>query len=206
MVLLKSVALDCDGPLANFCAGFLAAVEEETGHAFGPAVITTWNITDAPFFIQLAEDVGMPVGELKARVWKRVNRIGWCAHLPVVEGAQEAVEKIRKMAHHVEVVTSPRASSPTWMPERTEWLKRHFGFHEHDVHFTSRKHRFRADVLVDDKTSHLEEWHPESDAGALPVLWDAPYNRGETPGALVRVTSWDEAVEQVASLYNSLQF
>lgn len=198
MKKLKTILLDCDGPLADFCQGFLASIEEETGHAFGSQVITTWNITDAPFFEELAKEVARSVPDLRGKIWQRVKRIGWCAALQPVPGAKEAIRSLREIAEHVEVLTAPLDGSPTWMPERTEWLHRHFGFHHHDVHFSHRKERFRGDVLVDDKTGHVEAFEAEP-GGGHGLLWDAPYNRGGDP-ARVRATTWEEVVAYCQNL------
>lgn len=204
MKKLHTILLDCDGPMANFCAGFLSLVEEETGFAFGTEVITTWGITDAPFFAKVARDVGRDQGELKAKVWQKAKRIGFCSSLPVVAGAREAVEELRGLAEHVEVLTAPLNGAPTWMAERTEWLHRHFGFHDHDVHFSHRKERFRGEILVDDKTSHCEAFAAQDGDHAL--LWDRPYNREHGDlwqvgtGVICRVRSWETVVRYAREL------
>ncbi len=201
-----TVLLDCDGPLANFCQGFLDLVEEETGYAFGPQVITDWDVTGCPYFRQLAMDIGRPFEELKRAVWKRVNRIGFCQSLCLIPGAKEAVKEIRKIAH-VEVVTSPMGSSPTWMPERTEWLQRHFGFDSSEIHFVQKKFRVHGDVLVDDKTSHIVEWSNATHvrlADGHAILWDAPYNRGEELEGVRRASNWEQAVDHVRTIRNQL--
>lgn len=212
-----TILLDCDGVLANFCAGFLDSIEEETGYRYGEAAITDWSITRAPFFVQLAEDLALaptpgvvvgpndageyakarPEAELAKRVWKRVNRIGWCSNLPTIAGAKEAVDALRELAQ-VEVVTSPLGSSATWMPERVEWLQRHFGFATEDIHFIQKKWRIRGDMLVDDKPSHISEWKEAFPAGCA-FLWDQPYNREGHEG-MARACTWDTVVQAAAGM------
>jgi len=188
------VLLDCDGPLADFVTGFLGAVEEETGERYGGAVVTEWEITDSPFFKSLAREQGRDVKELASAVWRRVNRIGFCSALEPVEGAQEAIEHLRLFPNvEVEVITSPLLSSPTWMTERHEWLRRHFGFKKDQVHLVASKHRVPGDFLVDDKPSHVYEWGGASQKAGwhgLGLLWHAPYNDLLTGGQ--RVHSWDQ--------------
>lgn len=192
------ILLDCDGPIADFTDGFLGLIEEETGYAFGHHVITEFEITKAPFFVELAKEVGRDPGELSAAVWKRANRIGFCSSLKPIFGSKDAIDYLRTIAD-VEVVTSPLMSSPTWMHERTEWLNRHYGFRSGDVHFVSKKHRVPGSMLVDDKASHLLEWEKAwsgvTEKSPTPVLWDAPYNQEES--SLVRAKGW-LAVKAVA--------
>lgn len=191
----KTILLDCDGPMASFSTGFLGIVEEITGFAFGPAVVTDWSITKSPFFLAVAKDAGMEPGALAAKCWSRVNRIGFCSSLPPIAGAKEAIREIRKFAD-VEVLTSPLASSQTWMSERVEWLGRHFDFAPDDVHFISKKYRVHGDVLLDDKPSHIREWRQAQNGpgSGRALLWDAPYNRTEDDADLIRVSTWDEVL------------
>lgn len=193
------VNLDCDGPLAQFVEGFLDMIEEETGHRFGPSVVTEWEIVDSPFFQALAMEVDRDPKELSDAVWRRVNRIGFCSSLRPVEGAREAVERLRELDAEVEVVTSPLLTSPTWMTERVEWLRRHFGFRKDQIHLVAKKHRVPGDFLVDDKPSHVGSWREAAkDAGwhGQGLLWSAPYNLDvEDMG---RVDDWAAVVEIVA--------
>lgn len=188
------VLLDCDGPLAEFVEGFLDVLEEETGERFGSRVVTEWEITDSPFFRNLAEELGHDPKELSDAVWRRVNRIGFCSALRPVVGAKEGVERLRSLDVDVEVVTSPLLTSPTWMTERVEWLRRHFGFRKDQIHLVAKKHRVPGDFLVDDKPSHVGSWMAATDDSPFRghgLLWHAPYNEdAEFVGT--RVTSWGE--------------
>lgn len=193
------VLLDADGPLLDFNAAFLGLVKEETGWSFGPEVVTTWKVQDSPFFEQLALDIGSTKEDLIRRIWARMNRIGFCQGIPVAPGAQEAVKKLRTIAT-VEVLTAPMSSSPTWVPERYEALKRHFGFHPDDVHFVARKGRVMGDMLVDDKPVNVVEWALENrrrnPARTIhPVIWDTSYNGRNHIACATRTASWREVFE-----------
>lgn len=196
--------LDCDGVCADFSGGFLDAIEEETGERFNHSVITTWDIVSAPFFQQLNQNHR----HLKDHVWRRVNRIGWCAALKPIGGAREGVAALREIGD-VEFVTSPLDSSPTWMPERKEWLKRHFDVHHKDVHFVEKKDRVYGDMIVDDKPSHCLSWRrawhgkmePFRPSFPFPsVVFNQPYNApaAEESRELARETwrafGWEDVV------------
>lgn len=190
------VYLDTDGPLAEFVDGFLDLIEEETGARYGSAVVTEWEIGESPFFAKLAAELGRDLKELTDAVWKRANRIGFCSSLKPVEGSQEAVERIRSLPDvEVEIITSPMVSNPTWMTERHEWLRRHYGFKKDQIHLVAKKHRLPGDFLVDDKPSHVGAWGDKSkDAGYAGngLLWHAPYNAADVEVEAIRVTSWEE--------------
>lgn len=199
--------IDCDGVAADFSGGFLDAIEEETGERFNHSVITTWDIVSSPFFQQLNQHHR----HLKDHVWRRVNRIGWCAALKPIEGAREGIDFLRTIGD-VEFVTSPLDSSPTWMPERKEWLKRHFDVHHKDVHFVEKKDRVYGDLLLDDKPSHCLSWRRAWHLKMEPlrpwypfpaILFDQPYNIPATPEEakeLARETWRAKGWERVISL------
>lgn len=148
------ILLDCDGPLAAFGTAYLDALYEETGKRFTEADIDRWAIHECPWFAELsARDPG-----LKRRVDEWVSRPGFCAEIPVQDGALDAVARLAKLGE-VWVVTSPWSSSQTWMHERTKWVERHFPMipKGHVIH-ASKKHLIYGNVFVDDKLSHVEEW------------------------------------------------
>lgn len=200
------VVLDTDGPKAQFVTGFLSLIEEETGHAFGPAVVTEWEITESPFFLTLVEEVGRDPKELTSAVWRRANRIGFCSSLAPVPGSQEGVQRLREMGVQVEVVTSPLVTNPTWMTERFEWLQRNYGFKKDQIHLVAKKQRVPGDFLIDDKPSHVLNWSEASkDAARVGrgLLWDAPYNQ-DTDEEFERVRSWDQVCDKVEAYLRSL--
>ena len=159
------VLLDVDGVLANFsqhvidCAGV-------TGFTFDD--VTNWDI-----FSLLGE---------RGRVVKdeMLPSASWWLSLPVLEGAQEGVAKLREIASEVVFVTSPWLSCEQWSTVRRCWLKKHFGADPEDVIITSKKHLIRGDMFIDDKASTVEEWQAANPRGHAWV-YDAPYNKGQAP-------------------------
>lgn len=193
--------LDVDGVLADFSAGWLEMAREETGWKHGNGVITHWNAAESLFFAELAKATNRDAAELDAAVWKRVNRVGFCAGLSVIEGAREFVQALGEIEGvEVEYLTTPMDTSPTWTTERKEWLHRHFGAKAKDVHFSAKKGLFRGNMLLDDKPSNCLEWARENFGGRA-LLWDAPYNAAATApddvAAWTRVRSFREALEAV---------
>ena len=190
------VLLDTDGVKADFLKHALQVVNRITGKHFTPDSFPSWDIFDT---------IGK---EHEAACYEEFNKEGFCAGFDVYPGAIEGVQLVQEIAD-VYVVTSPTHSSPFWMWERTQWLKKHFGISHKNVIHCSAKRLVRGDVLVDDKPDHIADWIEVNPEG-MGLLWDQPYNRTLPPGVNVRlskrthawgrVRSWQDVV-QVAKSY-----
>jgi 5'(3')-deoxyribonucleotidase len=102
----------------------------------------------------------------------------------------------------VYVVTSPWWPSPTWMYERTNWLRRHFGVTPEWVVHTSAKKLVHGRVFIDDNYAHLVDWRTANPIDhELALLVDAPYNRaaplGLERGRVRRTKGWGDVVGEV---------
>lgn len=169
------ILLDVDGVLANFIEANLATLRE-LGVERQHDDVRAWSVE---------ESLGLTSAQ-RAQMKARWSEAGFCASIPVYEGAAAGVELLRSIGE-VYAVTAPMWSAPTWQHERTEWLMRHFDFTRDQVVSTAAKHLVRGDIFVEDKPETLARW-AEAWPGALPVLWDRPYNAGvEHP---VRTRSW----------------
>ena len=155
----QTLLLDCDGPLADFSNHLLRCVG--SGH-------TLADVSQVDIFGLIEQWHGEAV---RSEALQFCDTSAFWAMMPVVPGAQEAVELFRQHCR-VRVVTKPWSSCREWHWRRTQWLKRHFGFDESDVIPVSDKSSVRGDVLLDDLPSHLVDFPGEQ------VLYDAPYNRG----------------------------
>jgi 5' nucleotidase, deoxy (Pyrimidine), cytosolic type C protein (NT5C) len=179
------IALDCDGPLANFIAGALVLVEEVTGKKFDPADVTEHDFTRA---------LGLSAREASSVKEAIAARRGFVTSLPPHPRARQGVRRLRELGE-VFCVTSPWDSSPWWRAERDSWLALHFGIDR--VHHTSDKAGYEADVFVDDESSHVRGWLTAW-PGRIAVLWRTPHNTGEAvPWGAHSVGSW-EALYHVA--------
>lgn len=186
------VLLDCDGPMAKFAKAYLRVLEEETGARHTVDEIDRWHIADCDWFKRAAVERGFGGAKaLDKRLHERVVAPGFCSSIEPVDEAVKAVGELSKMAE-VFVVTSPWITSPTWMHERTKWVREHFGIpHSHVIHASS-KYLVHGDVLVDDKPSHVVEWGEQWGHGAA-LLFDMPHNRAD--GAGLRRVGWPEVLD-----------
>lgn len=126
-------------------------------------------------------------------VFASIERPGFCSRLAPIPGAVEAIQKIQEFAEVIPVTY--QFPSPTWVPERTEWLGRWFGFKANEIVFTGAKHAVVGDALLDDKPDNVRKWmqyHPEG----LGMLWHIPNTR-LLPHDDIRVKSWDEVISKL---------
>ena len=181
------VLLDVDGVIADFVTAYMDIVFEVTARRYDPEqqieydIVTACELTDKEH----------------ARVRKYTHCTEFCRDdiLPY-EGAVEGVKRIAEVAD-VYFVTAPFVDHETWVHDRSLWLKRHFGAKlGRKVIFTEHKHLVRGDVFVDDKPSNVLAWHSAWPDGT-PVLWNQPYNARESVGAILRQSSWVEALNVV---------
>lgn len=180
-----SIALDCDGLLADFTSGALRVVEEITGRCYAPSDVGEFDFAKA---------LGLSANERRAVMGAIGSRRGFCAALAPYPQARQGVRRLRELGD-VFCVTSPWDSNPWWRAERTAWLALHFGIDR--VHHASEKQTYEADVFVDDKSSHVCDW-AASWPGRVAVFWRTPHNASEAvPVGAHSIGSWD-ALYQIA--------
>jgi len=136
--------------------------------------------------------------EETAELWEVLGMPGMAQCLEPLPGALEAVPKLEALAEVV-FVTAPFDESPTWVFDRTCWLRKLFGrtVAERTV-FTHNKKAVCGRVLVDDKVEHLVQWSYQMNMWGvpnLPLCWSTSYNQEGYPGQ--QVASWEEVIEQV---------
>lgn len=185
-----TVLLDCDGVLSDFVSAALKLVHRLTGNEYKPEDVRTWEVFDS-----------IPEKHMMRDVYAIMKADGGCFGLPVYEGAQDGVRRLRDFAEVI-IVTSPFKGSPTWAHEREMWLEAHFGL-DHVIH-ARRKDRIHGDFFIDDKESHVIEWcryWQVRDPGHQGMIWKTPRmseaNLDRARGNIRVVESWDDVIEVV---------
>lgn len=164
------ILIDVDGPMADFVAPALEAIFQVTGRRFKASDhVNGWD---------LFAGLGLSDDETK-EVFRVMQVPGLCLGIPVVEGAREGIEELRKVAD-VWAVTSPFGGDH-WMHERDAWLVRNLGFHKKDVlHVRGEsKHGVYGNMLIEDKVDTLRAWHAAWPSG-VPMLFEFSYNKNES--------------------------
>jgi len=175
LVDADEVLFDLQGPVLDIMA-------EVTGRQYRPEDFEVWDL-----FSVLTEVE-------KARVFDRMDAPGFCDSLQPFPEAVAALERVRRHAEVI-AVTSPY-HGPLWVYERSNSLKRHFGFAKNQVVHTSAKYLVRGAFFLDDKPEHVTSWAAENPEGCS-MLWHTPNTR--TLGLdHLRVFSWDQVLAKVA--------
>lgn len=177
-----SIALGCNGVLADFCTGALRLVEEVTGKKFDTAAVTTPDFTAA---------LGLNPHEICAVRTALSVRRGFAASLPRYPQARQGVRRLRTLGK-IFCVTTPYESNAWWREERESWLALHFGIDL--VHHADNddKTPFEADVFVDDNAEHVRKWLAAW-PGRTAVFWRTLQNTSElAPRGALATASWED--------------
>lgn len=181
----KLVAVDVDSVLADFATPMVDHINKMFGTSYSHEHVTDFYI----------EKNLIPQSESK-RFWKsfgeevRVHDI-----LEPSEGAVEGLARIAAIAD-IFIVTSPLATSPTWVYDRDNWLMRHFNINRNKIAHIHEKFRIRADVLIDDKLENISSWMSHN-VGGTGILWSQNWNIEGVPGA-IRTNDWNLAFDIIS--------
>lgn len=151
------IAINCDGVLSNWHALALPILNKLTGKNISTKDIKNWDI------YHLIDDQ-----KIKDLYNDELNNSGMIEHLPVYDGAQKAIEEIRKIAE-LYIVTSPMNNYHDWIIHRNTWLKKNFDISSKNIVHTSAKHLIQSHIFIDDKPENVKNWY-ESNVG-IPILW-----------------------------------
>ncbi len=188
----KTILLDCDGVLVDFVGPALRALLDVGGPAMTPEQLRHYNFQD-----EFLDD------EPRQRWRDIVFGEGFCAALPIFDGAVAAVAGLRELPEVAEVlcVTSPPRVSKTWQGERSEVLQSVFGFEHDQIIFASAKRHVDGDYLVDDSVSQVRSWveHRNAVRAGNPrrsaALIARPYN--DVDGAPASPHLWSAGAAQI---------
>lgn len=175
----KLIILDVDGPLTDFHAKARLHIIEELGHDIPVHHFREWDFT-AVLESQAERDHMNGV----------VARPGFATSMIPRPDSLAAVARMRELGHDLLFATSPHLKSPTWIEERTAWLKEHFGADDLEIAHIHKKYFLGGDVFIDDKPAHIKSWSARNPVGHG-RLWRYFYN---DQSDLPHVTSWDEVL------------
>lgn len=176
------ILLDCDGVLSNYVEHLIFELNAAMGTNHTPGDVYEWEVYDA---LEVPENI-------RARMELLVQQPGFCAGLPEIPVAAEAMKCLRASGHSLYCVTAPFIGN-NWMHERRDWLRRHMGFHRKQVIFCYDKEVTQGDVLIDDKVDNLLKWSATNPEGTA-ILFEQPWNRNDPHWDGIRVDNWPDLV------------
>lgn len=188
---------DVDGIVADFTGLYMAATKQALGYEFKREELRNWDVGDAMHLTK----------EEKNKVHALLDAPGMGKNIHPYPGAVAAIKRIVGMVDEFYFVTSPLDSNPTWVPDRNEWVEKHFGKDlKKKIIYTHDKYPIYGNFLLDDKPQHVEEWRAAWPQGVA-MLWNQPYNEGDAPNAGdaskgVRVYTWTQVELLVKSMRN----
>jgi 5'-nucleotidase len=172
------ILLDVDGVLADFHGGILSLIQDLFNLHLTINDFKNWDYTSA-----------LKSEKQKQILREQVKQPGLISRLSPYSEAVEAVGKLRRLGEVI-CLTSPNHSVPTWIPERYEWLERHFKIPPQDVTLTGKKHLVDGDIMIDDHPDNVLSWIERHPAGAG-FMWDRPYTKNNRAP---RIDNWNEII------------
>lgn len=174
------VILDCDDVVCQCLKGMADVASAKIGVPIPPESLKTWDFFDS------VKHPDHP--DLKEHVELAMSQQGFCANLEPFPGAVEGVSRLKEIAE-VFFCTAPY-KGPYWPHERREWLERKFNVEHWRIIQASTKFLIRGELFIDDKVSHVQEWHKYGAGYA--GIWDRPHNHNQYCGTCLRFHNWDE--------------
>src|SRR5665213_2564077 len=143
------VACDVDGVVTNYTQMYLNAVRIGAGRD----IPQDWK----PPSWDLDECLGLTSDE-KDKAYRLMNGPGMAGLINPYPDAVAGIKALMDVAD-VFFVTSSLKSSPTWDYDRRKMIVKVFGEEAAEgLTFTDHKYTFGADMFIDDKPDHCEEW------------------------------------------------
>lgn len=186
--MTAKILVDCDGVLCDTVTAYLELVREHTGRVHALADVTDFRFSKC--VVSEEED---------AHIWQNMidRRPDFVVQLPELPGALVGLLELRQSARVV-ALTSPHIG-PHWMHERAAWLMRR-GFSKADIVFAKDKAHVPGTVLIDDSLDNCREWAAAHPTGTA-IVFDQPWNQGDTAGNIVRACSWLEVLRRVRDAF-----
>lgn len=168
---MARINCDVDGVVADFVPHLFGTLRAK---GFEPKPIgdpswRTWDIFDV-----MDE-------EMRACAFDLLANHHWWRSMPVVPYAKEAIRALREAGHHVQWVTTAWDECFGWRDARRDWLGAHFDDPvqniKKDLTVAACKGEIWADVFIDDKPSHILDWHAHHKAaGHRGILYKTRFN------------------------------
>lgn len=169
--ILKRIAIDMDGVLADVYSQYIKMHFEESGQ-----------------LITLEDTIGKTEVEAFPYVAKHINLCGFFRTLPMIIGAREHIKTINE--NYDLFIVSAAMQFPLSLNEKKLWISENFPFIKWEqIVFCGSKEIINADIMIDDHFKNLDYFTGET------LLFTQPHNQLANPGRHRRVDTWDKIGE-----------
>lgn len=181
----KVILADMDGVLANWDHSWDEAVNA-LPEGLRRGILLSHERQEFNLFAGLDTDARAVVTEI-------VERPGFYADLPIIEGAKQALRQMLKLGYDVRIVTSPWVSNPTCASDKMSWVVRNLGKEwGQRMIITTDKTLVRGDWLIDDKPDVKGLMTPTWEH----IYFTQPVNASRTDKRRISAWShWKEVIE-----------
>lgn len=176
--------VDVDGIVASFSGAAAKVMSTLTGKDITHDDVIYWEVTKI-----------LESEELRKAAKEEFNREGFCHSFEIYDGSQAAIRELSEISD-LYFVTAPLSSNRTWMPERVEWLQRHFNTPYSRIAFVHDKFIVHGDFLIEDHPDNAAAWSVENPLGKA-LLWDRAYNQPPQGTGVQRVVHWNDVISEV---------
>ncbi|NMM50652.1 5' nucleotidase, NT5C type [Marinigracilibium pacificum] len=181
----KRIAIDMDEVMADTLEALIDRYQNDFNIKIDRNDMTGWHLED------------YVASEHKHVILDYMKQGGFFENLPLIEGAQETVERLHR-DHEVFVVTAA-TQLPHSMEEKVRWLNKHFPYIGwKNMVMCGDKSIVIADYLIDDHAHNFDGFRGEG------ILFNSLHNAKET--RYKRIYAWNEFEDILsASLEGSMQ-
>ena len=175
-----TILVDMDDTIENLCTAWVEWLNINHGTSVLPTDIVEWNICKA-FPTLTPSQVYAPL--YTEDFWHTVKPI---------EGAAEALFKLKNEGHRIVIVTASDTDTVTYKMNHV--LYKYFPFLTYkDVVITSQKDLIDGDVMIDDNPMNFDHENPTR---KLNILFTAPHNANfdDEKAGLYRADAWEEVL------------
>ncbi|MNH75622.1 putative 5'(3')-deoxyribonucleotidase [compost metagenome] len=166
----KRIAVDQDGVIADLLTEWVGRYNYDYNDNIKPNQVTAWNWSH----------ICKP--ECGNKIYSYMDDPDLFESLPVINYSQEVLQELNDI-YDIYIVTAPFNMNN--VAAKHSWLRRHFPFLDPDKFvFTRDKGIVRANYLIDDKPSNLDDFLGDK------LLFSAPHN--QTESRFYRVNNWQD--------------
>jgi len=167
------IAVDMDEVIADSLGKQLSVYNHRTGGHLTPELACSQGLGSLIPQARWEEFAGIP------------HEDGFFADLDPIEGSREALLELSR--RHDVYIASAAMEIPFSFDAKYKWLQKNFAFIPSSrIVFCGDKNIINADVLVDDRSRHFEQFRGTG------ILFTAPHNTGET--AHLRADNWNDVL------------